>query len=177
MLCFLPLKFAWDGKYSSCSQTKICCSKYCCSIEIAILNEKGSLNSGRKISKLVPSFRCLSCSSNSAVNQRQNLVRTRLEICRDRWDRRSCKFAWKLPSNLWTKRVIFALSQAILHSYWAVYVQYWMIWHLTSNSFTKWVIFALYWVILHSYWALFTSRHLRTFCRNLTNVKYYAFSV
>ena len=34
------------------------------------LNEKGSLNSGGKISKLVPSFRCLSCSSNSAVNQR-----------------------------------------------------------------------------------------------------------
>ena len=61
------------------------------------------------------------------------------------------EFAWKLPSNLWTKWVIFALYQAILHSYWAVYVQYWMIWHLTSNSFTKWVIFALYWVILHSY--------------------------
>ena len=34
------------------------------------LNERGSLNPGRKISKLVPSFRCLSCSSNSAVNQR-----------------------------------------------------------------------------------------------------------
>ena len=27
ILCFLPLKFAWDGKYSCCSHTKICGSK------------------------------------------------------------------------------------------------------------------------------------------------------
>ena len=46
MLCFLPLKFAWDGKYSCCSHTKFCGSKSC-------LNYKS-----RFWQKLVQLYRC-----------------------------------------------------------------------------------------------------------------------